>query len=452
MGNLARVMDKKVLASLFAQSVEASSVRVPFRNSRRDLNLYGLVQLDRWFPEGESDFNKSNGAPFQVLDFFSGCGAMSSGFRAVSEDHPFFEIVGGCDISQVSVNTFSKNFGVPATVGDVREFAAKPNLLNSYLQSLPKYSNSRPTILIGCAPCQGFTTHRKKHWDKADHRNSLIENFATIAAHIKPACIIMENVPELLSKKYWEHFLAAKDTLESSGYVVKQTIYNTADFGVPQDRYRALVVAMPHEFELPEPLFGPTQHRSVRTAIGDLPEVDAGVPHPNDALHRSAAHRPSTLDTIRAVPKNGGSRPAGVGPKCLDKTNGFSDVYGRLRWDKPAITITHYARNPASGRFVHPEQDRGLTLREAARLQSFPDTYELTGSFDDMFRQVGEAVPPAFSVGVAVSVLVELTDPLGKSQEGVGTQLTVDKPVSSSYSSVIVGLKAARDRACNLQP
>lgn len=88
------------------------------------------------------------------------------------------------------------------------------------------------------------------------------------------------------------------------------------------------------------------------------------------------------------IPLDGGSRPAGVGPKCLQNFKGFADVYGRLYWNKPSITITHYARNPASGRFVHPEQHRGLTAREAARLQSFPDNYEFCGGFDDIFRQI----------------------------------------------------------------
>jgi DNA (cytosine-5)-methyltransferase 1 len=144
---------------------------------------------------------------------------------------------------------------------------------------------------------------------------------------------------------------------------------------------------------------------------------------------------------IRQVPHDGGNRPNGVGPACLDKTKGFSDVYGRLFWDKPSITITHYARNPASGRYTHPEQDRGLTAREAALLQSFPVGFEFTGKSDDVYRQIGEAVPPMLSSAIAVKILIEYL-----SNEPTRNQLessieSINNPVSSSYSSVIAGIK-----------
>jgi DNA (cytosine-5)-methyltransferase 1 len=156
-------------------------------------------------------------------------------------------------------------------------------------------------------------------------------------------------------------------------------------------------------------------------------------------MHRSAAHRKTTIDVIKAIPKNGGSRPNGVGPKCLQDFKGFADVYGRLAWDRPAITITHYARNPASGRFVHPEQNRGLTMREAARLQSFPDGFEFTGGFDDIFRQIGEAVPPLLSLSVAASTLAAL-----KGEVHSGIEKLVTEPVNDSFAGVIAGIKNSR--------
>ena len=157
-------------------------------------------------------------------------------------------------------------------------------------------------------------------------------------------------------------------------------------------------------------------------------------------MHRSASHRESTLDIIRAVPRNGGSRPHGVGNARLDEFKGFYDVYGRLAWDKPSITITHYARNPASGRFVHPEQDRGLTQREAARLQGFPDGYEFAGTFDDVFRQIGEAVAPPFSVAIAASALANLRG------ESVASRphALLNAPVADSFAGVIAGIKTNR--------
>lgn len=141
---------------------------------------------------------------------------------------------------------------------------------------------------------------------------------------------------------------------------------------------------MKHDFLLPVGFLSPGEYKTVRDAISNLPVVAAGVAPPNDPMHKSASHKQSTIDVIKQVPHNGGNRPIGVGPKCLDKIKGFSDVYGRLYWDKPSITITHYARNPASGRYTHPEQNRGLTAREAALLQSFPFGFEFTGKFDDI--------------------------------------------------------------------
>jgi DNA (cytosine-5)-methyltransferase 1 len=145
------------------------------------------------------------------------------------------------------------------------------------------------------------------------------------------------------------------------------------------------------------------------------------------------------------IPKDGGSRPTGVGPKCLDRVRGFYDVYGRLAWDRPAITITHYARNPASGRYVHPEQDRGLTIREAALLQSFPKGFQFCGGFDSVFKQIGEAVPPRFAAAVASSCVIELLSREPTVDELWQAVRPVTSPVSSSFSSVIAGLKMARN-------
>lgn len=271
--------------------------------------------------------------------------------------------------------------------------------------------------------------------------------FASIAAELNPAAIVMENVPEMLSSKYWKHYNEAETLLRKNGYVVKQSIYNAAAFGVPQERFRSLVIAMKKDFLLPDELLGPKEYFNVREAIGQFPEIQPGMTHPDDELHRCAGHNPTTISTIKAVPKNGGSRPAGVGPACLDKVKGFYDVYGRLFWNKPAITITHYSRNPASGRFTHPEQDRGLTAREAATLQSFPRGFQFRGSFDSIFRQIGEAVPPLFSTAVASKLLVELLSPPPNTLEIVTCRPSISEPVSNSYSSVIAGMKAAR--RCN---
>lgn len=423
------------------QGVEAIGNLDSFRAFTKALTVDAQRALAKWHT-GQNGYSSS--APYQVLDFFCGSGGMSAGFASLGRVLPSFEVVGGCDIDPDAALSFESNYASRCLLQDLAEVVPDRRSVKTLLKNFPRYDTKRPLILIGCAPCQGFTSHRKKNWSRNDDRNGLVEVFANFAAVVKPECIVMENVPELLSHKYWEHFEAAKHTLERAGYTVKAAIYNAASFGVPQERFRALVIGMRKEFILPGALLTPSDFQTVRDAIGGLPPVSPGEYHPNDKLHRCAFHRENTMQTIRAVPKDGGSRPHGVGPKCLDKIKGFSDVYGRLRWDAPAITITHYARNPASGRYTHPEQDRGLSMREAALLQSFPSGYCFEGTFDSVFKQIGEAVPPKFSCAIASHVFTELISAEPSEAELHSGIQPITSSVSSSYSSVIAGLKVSR--------
>lgn len=409
-----------------------------FRDLKRSLVKMTQESLASFLPlTREAYFNN----PIQVIDFFSGAGGTSLGFAALNNVVPAFKMLGGCDINRVSAETYSRNFGTPIICEDIVRLANEDRALEELLDTIG-YDSNKSTVLIGCAPCQGFSSHRKRHWDKEDDvRNSLVMAFASIVRKIMPDVIIMENVPEFLSKKYWHYFSAAKKCYEQLGYTVKEQIYNAASFGVPQDRFRTIVIGMKKEFLLPEGFLKPSEYRTVRDAISKLPTVAAGIADPNDPMHKSAAHKKSTIDVIKQVPHDGGSRPEGIGPACLDRVKGFSDVYGRLYWDKPSITITHYARNPASGRFTHPEQDRGLTAREAALLQSFPNEFEFTGKSDDIYRQIGEAVPPMLSSAVAANVLIELLSIEPNDDEIALSPQSINEPVSSSYSSVIAGIK-----------
>lgn len=397
----------------------------------------GMEALTTW----PSPLARPKSPQAQVIDMFSGCGGMSLGFAAVGSATGAYEIVGALDVNRTSLDTYQRNFAAPGVQRDIRDLAGNSSSIKSFLSELPRYEPGKPLVLIGCAPCQGFTSHRKKAWDTEDARNSLVAAFADVAVELMPECIVMENVPELLSGKYWSHFEQFRKTLTEAGYFLKQVIHNAAEYGAPQERFRAIVVAMKKpEFDLPSPTHVRGEFQTVRDAIGSLPGVSAGEQNADDLMHRSAAHRKSTIDVIKAVPRNGGSRPAGVGPDCLKDFKGYADVYGRLSWDKPAITITHYARNPASGRFVHPEQHRGLTKREAARLQGFPDGFEFCGTFDDVFRQIGEAVSPPLSTAIAAVTLANLRG------EAVLEERNdwVDSPVNNSYSSVIAGIKGRK--------
>lgn len=413
------------------------------RNQTKVLIKRSLAELVHWRPKL---INQNRDAPYQVVDFFCGAGGMSAGFAALGQANGAFRLIGGCDIDPDALTTYRQNFNTVAIQRDIRDLARSGSELARLIEELDGRDQSKPLIVIGCAPCQGFTSHRKKRWNEEDERNNLMGAFASVAVKLKPVCIVMENVPEMLSEKYWDYFMRAKRKFEAAGYIVQQGIFNAAFFGVPQERFRSLVLAMRKEFVLPEAILTQNEFLTVRDAIGDLVSVSPGVADPHDSMHRSASHRQSTIDTIKAVPKNGGSRPPGVGPKCLDKVKGFYDVYGRLHWDRPAITITHYARNPASGRFVHPEQDRGLTMREAALLQSFPRGFSFSGGFDSVFKQIGEAVPPKFACAVAATIYVELNAPQLKAAERSKSVPSIATPVSNSYSSVIAGLKKRRKK------
>lgn len=360
----------------------------------------GKEALNQWKPHT----GKTSESAFDVIDFFCCGGGMSLGFASLWE---FFRVRGGIDINSTSLKTYEQNYGTPVLNADITTISPKSNII----QQTFKLEGNHPLVIIGCAPCQGFSAHRKKDGNKPeDERNTLIGYFSAIAVNLNPDFVVMENVPEILTGKFKNHYEEAKKTFTQNGYYVVQRVYNAAGFGVPQVRNRAIIVASKYKkFVLPDELLTEENYTTVRDAIADLPRVDAR--HQTtviDKYHRCSTHKQSTIDVIAQIPHDGGSRPKGVGPKCLDKVNGFSDVYGRLSWDKPAITITQYARNPASGRYSHPEQDRGLTIREAARLQSFPDGYLWNGNLGDNFKQIGEAVPPLLALAIATQIALTI--------------------------------------------
>ncbi|MCC8117779.1 MAG: DNA cytosine methyltransferase [Bacteroidales bacterium] len=336
-----------------------------------------------------------------MVDFFCGCGGTSLGFATIPS---FYKILCGIDINPTVLKSFQHNFRCKTLCKDVRDI--KDCDLEE-IKKVIKGTSSHPLIVVGCAPCQGFSAHRKKDYGKPeDNRNSLIKTFSEIALSLSPDYVVMENVQEVLNGKYRYHYEEAKTVFTKAGYFVTQKIYNAAAFGVPQARVRAIIVASKQPFELPSEVLMPNDYRTVRDAIGNLPK--ANNPDSKDSYHFSSKHKQSTIDVIASVPKDGGSRPPHVGPKCLDKVKGFYDVYGRLSWDKPSVTLTKTSRNPASGRFSHPEENRGITLREAARIQSFPDSFIFEGGSSEKYEQVGEAVPPLLSLAIATKIYIDI--------------------------------------------
>ena len=324
-------------------------------------------------PEQEYDF----------VDMFCGAGGMSYGFHQMADLTGRFRWAGSIDIDKHAIDTYEHNYGHRPKNVNLGE--AEIDEIRDALD----LKKGNELILIGCAPCQGFSSHRKKDHRGSDKRNTLVGRFAEIAVELNPKLIIMENVPDLLAKKHWHHYQAFKDAVEAAGYHIAVDILGMADYGTPQSRFRTVPIAAKDFIPtLPGSVLEPDQYRTVRDAIGDLPPLKAEEKDPLDPMHMTSRHRKETVEILKQVPKDGGNRPQGVGPECLDRVAGFYDVYGQLAWDKTAVTITARCRTPSCGRFVHPEQDRGLSVREAALLQGFPKDFYFEGLFDDKYKQM----------------------------------------------------------------
>lgn len=339
-------------------------------------------------------------------DLFSGCGGMSLGFEQAG-----FESVGAVDQNENAAETYSSNIGTEPIVDDITEYTAD-DLLNEF-----DIGRGDLDVLISCAPCQGFSQHRNKHDIEHDERNTLVSFSAELAVEMEPEFFVMENVPELIQgskEKYWNR---TYEILKQENYLVKYDVLNAADYGVPQRRRRAIIIARKEgrKVELPSPTTD--EHRTVRDTIGDLPPVEAGETHPSDPMHRAPNHTQRIVEMLDLIPDDGGSwmdipeehqEEYWLDSMKKRAENGdlgsFCDTYGRMHWDRPAGTITRKSSTPSCGRYVHPEQNRNITVREAARLQSFPDDWEFEGPFISWYEQNGNAVPPKLANAIAEQV------------------------------------------------
>jgi DNA (cytosine-5)-methyltransferase 1 len=380
-----------------------------------------------------------------VLDLFCGCGGTSLGFKNARSSEADYRIIGGVDIDPHALATYSANVKAPAINCDLSAIT-KSGLQELLQQTLRRKEN--PLFLIGCAPCQAFSSHTKKAV-AGDERKSLLPKLAEIAYYLNPDAILIENVPELLADRSWEFFTVAKKKLEKAGYIVRARIYNFAEFGLPQERFRTVIMAFKAPFEMPLGFLKPESFRTVRSAIGHLPLLKAGNVNEGDPMHITSNHRPSTLQLISQVPKDGGNRKPGTGPKCLDDARGsfggYTDVYGRLWWDRPAVTITARCRTPSCGRFTHPEQNRGLSVREAALLQGFPEKSIFVGPFDDKYKQIGNAVPPLVAKALAKHLASEFARIQRRDDVTMDDQhRDVQKSIGPGFSILINGIKKRR--------
>ena len=325
----------------------------------------------------------------KVFDFFSGCGGTSLGFKRLG-----FDIVGALDFDQDSATTYQENFpDVPFFLHDIRDVLVED--ISSVI------SNRKELLLFcGCAPCQPFSGQRKI-LKKDDPRRNLLSEFQRFIEFWKPEYIFLENVPGLQNVNKSEGvFKRFTDCLDDLKYTYNTSVVKASDFGVPQIRKRFILVAAAEGYSvkkindvIPKEL---DTVPLVRNFIGDLPPLEAGERHVSIPNHVAAQLSEQNLLRIRSTPEGGDRRdwPDNLRVGCHADYKGHIDVYGRMKWDAPASTLTTKCISYSNGRFGHPEQDRAISLREAARLQTFPDEFVFTGALASAARQIGNAVPP----------------------------------------------------------
>lgn len=332
----------------------------------------------------------------KVFDFFSGCGGASCGFRKAG-----MEIVFGLDWDPDSQKTFRLNFpSARFEFADIREVSIRR------LSSLVTDQRPNRVLFCGCAPCQPFTKQNTKQpAQEEDARVPLLSRFAEIVTTCKPDIVFVENVPGLQNPDHQaQPFGGFLQRLKAAGYHITYEPVRLMKYGVPQSRCRLLLLASRHgPIELPPKTNGPgtenPRYETVRNWIEDLPSIAAGEEHATVPNHRAAALSERNLERIRVTPEGGGHRdwPEQLLLDCHQNTPGYSDVYGRMSWDRPASGLTTRCISYSNGRFGHPDQDRAISMREAACLQTFPRDFRFEGNLTSMARQIGNAVPVRFA-------------------------------------------------------
>ncbi len=328
-----------------------------------------------------------------AIDLFAGVGGLSTGLKSAG-----FDVRAAVEMDPTASSTYIKNH--PKTnviVDDIRNVSAEA------LLSAARIGEGELALLTACPPCQGYSTLRTRRKSKVvkDPRNDLIFEFLRLVQSARPRSVLLENVPGLAADKRFRKFC---HVLRTEGYSVDFTIIDAQHYGVPQRRKRLVLLAM-YDQPLPENWSQSTSEVqvTVRDAIGALSVAGES----GDPLHDASERRTDkTMRIIQATPADGGSRKSldtSLQLKCHAKSDGFSDVYGRMRWDAPAPTITSGCNNPSKGRFLHPTEHRAITLREAALLQTFPPRYkfDLSRGKEHVAAQIGNAFPPKLILPIA---------------------------------------------------
>jgi DNA (cytosine-5)-methyltransferase 1 len=340
--------------------------------------------------------DRTNRRKPKAVDIFCGCGGLTQGLRDAG-----FSVVGGIESDALAAKTYRENHKrVKVWAEDIRKVTPAKVLDDLGLKK------GELGLLAACPPCQSFSSLRRLNGsrrirDKAS--KDLVLDYLRFVEDIFPKVVLVENVPRLIDDY---RFQSIQKRLRELGYVGRPSVFNAADFGVPQRRRRMVFIASRiGEIEYAEPLSDELR-TTVRETIEGLPDAGAS----GDPLHDFPENRSKKVAAlIRLIPKDGGSR-SHLGAKrqlpCHQDFDGFKDVYGRMAWDSVAPTITGGCINPSKGRFLHPEENRTITLREAALLQSFPRGYRFSlerGKFAAALM-IGNAFPPAFVKAHALKI------------------------------------------------
>ena len=340
-----------------------------------------------------------------VVDVFCGVGGLSHGF--FKED---FNVVAGIDVDRSCRFAFEKNNEARFVEKSIEDVTAEEiNWL---------FGNSKIRILVGCAPCQPFSTYNREK-GKSDEWK-LLNDFSRLVVQTKPHVVSMENVPQVRHHKVFEDFVS---TLKENGYYVTIDIAFCPDYGIPQRRRRLVLLASKFgKVKLMEKTHKQENYKTLRDAIGHLRPIAAGEVDPKDPLHRARKLSEINVLRIRSTPEGGGWQTwdDSLKLKCHKKERGrsFRAVYGRMRWNQPSSTITTLFHNIGCGRFGHPQQDRAISIREAALLQTFPKYYRFYEKKSDitmaaLSRHIGNAVPVKLGRVIAKSIRGHLEEHLG---------------------------------------
>lgn len=333
-----------------------------------------------------------------VVDFFCGCGGTSAGLKKAG-----MNILAGIDFDKNAIATYTKNFPEAHTFNiNIKELD-----ITSIKTILAPHKNEI-LVFAACAPCQPFSK-QNRYKSSSDDRICLLDEFHRFVTSLRPDYILLENVPGM-QKVAEGPFTRFTQLLDENGYTYDSEVKNVMDYGIPQSRKRLVLVASRHgEIALPKERYGNGKlpYNTIRKYIEKYPVLKAGEKCETIPNHQCAKLSPMLLQRI-SVLKEGQDRrnwDDELKLKCHKDHKGHTDVYGRLSWDKPSVTLTTKCISLSNGRFGHPEQNRALSVREAAAIQTFDDDFIFCGNLGATAKQVGNAVPVEFARILGVQIV-----------------------------------------------